>query len=126
MTRCQRYAGVCVRAVARLHEEERGVIAMVTALVMMALIGMLALSVDLGYAYGQRRMAQNVADSGAVAAAHVIAAHLKAGSQSVFTDADVLAAIRDVARATSGSFATNISATYVDASGTSLGIAVGT
>src|SRR5436190_2079793 len=60
----------------RLHSEERGVVAIIFAFVLIPLIGMLALTVDLGFGYGQRRMAQNVADSGAVAATKVVAANI--------------------------------------------------
>src|SRR5437867_8528095 len=58
--------------VRRLHSEERGVVTVIATLTLLALMGMLALSVDIGYAYGQRRLAQNVADSGAMAGAWVI------------------------------------------------------
>src|SRR5437762_14094453 len=62
--------------VRRLHSEERGVVTVISALLMTALLGMLALAVDIGFAFGQRRMAQNVADSGAMAAAQVVSQNM--------------------------------------------------
>src|SRR5690349_9224048 len=85
----------------RFHADERGVVAIITAFVLMSLVGMLALTVDVGYAYGKRRMAQNVADSGALAGAQVIGEKLLGAPR---TDADVAAAIRDAARNASGGF----------------------
>ena len=102
------------RLVARsrtLLHSERGAIAVITAVVMVSLLGMLALVVDVGYAYGQRRMAQNTADSGAMAAAKVLAHQQQAGGE---TDQDVLRAIRDVARKSSGGFTSLVSGSYTD------------
>ena len=91
-----------LRRLRRLHDDERGVIAVVASFVLLSMIGVLALTIDLGYAYGLRRMAQNVADSAAVAGTKVVAQDVQLpGSQ---TDIGVLAAIRDVARKSSGGF----------------------
>ena len=109
------------RRLRRLMAQERGTVTIMTALVMTAFLGMLALVVDTGYGYGQRRMAQNVADSGAVAAAGTIGLDLAGAGR---TDADVAAAVRDVARNTSGGYASSYTALYVDAGGNALSPAV--
>ena len=83
------------------RESERGVVSVIAAFVLIAMVGMLALSVDASYAFGQRRLAQNVADSAALAGTRVIAEKLMNKPR---TDADVLNAIRDVARNSSGGF----------------------
>jgi hypothetical protein len=101
----------------RLHEDERGVVSIIAAFAMLALVGTLALVIDLGYIYGQRRLAQNVADSGAVAGTKVIARHLQTGGQ---TDSGVLAAVRDVSRKSSGAFTPQMTGTYVGANGAPL------
>ena len=80
---------------------ERGVISVVAAFLVVAVMGMLALAVDVGYSFGQRRLAQNVADRAALAGTRVVAERLMNKPQ---TDANVLAAIRDVARNSSGGF----------------------
>jgi hypothetical protein len=97
-----------------LHEDERGVMSVIAAFSMLALIGMLALVVDLGYTYGQRRLAQNVADSGAMAGTKVIARHRQFSDQ---TDSGVLAAIKDVSRKSSGLFTPQMTGVYVGADG---------
>jgi len=87
----------------RLHRDERGVVAVIFAVVLIPLMALLAITVDVGYAYGQRRLAQNVADSGAIAGAKVIGERLSGATR---TDANVLTAIRDAARNSSGGFFT--------------------
>jgi hypothetical protein len=81
-----------------------------TALVLLPLMAMLALTIDIGYAWGQRRLAQNVADSGAVAATSVIAERLLGASR---TDGDVRTAVRNVARNSSGAFVSSTSDFFV-------------
>jgi Flp pilus assembly protein TadG len=94
---------------------ERGTVSVIAALAMTAMAGMLALVVDIGFAYGQRRMAQNAADSGALAAAKVLAANYTfPGSQ---TGTEVLAAIQDVTGNSSGAFGSGFTARYLDSSG---------
>jgi len=103
-------------ALRRLHREsERGAIAVMVALVMVPLMGMLALTVDVGYAYGQRRLAQNVADSAALNATVVVGKRLMATSETWVTDADVVSAIGTVASRSSGgyTFGTRLTADYV-------------
>jgi|GEM_PF-6020457 len=85
------------------------------ALVMVPLMGMLALTVDVGYAYGQRRLAQNVADSAALNATVVVGKRLMATSDTWVKDADVVTAIGTVADRSSGgySFGTRLTGDYV-------------
>jgi hypothetical protein len=71
----------------------------------MVMMAALALVVDIGYAWGRRRMAQNVADSGAVAATKIVAKD--AAVRGSERDATVLQAIRDVATRSSGGFVLN-------------------
>ncbi|MGH2353294.1 MAG: pilus assembly protein TadG-related protein, partial [Chloroflexota bacterium] len=97
------------------HRDERGTVSVMAAFLMMGLVGMLALVVDVGYAYGQRRMAQNVADRAAVAAAKVLARHIQTGAGSTMTDADVAAAMADIAAHTSGGISVAGDAEYIDA-----------
>lgn len=54
------------------REGQRGQSIILLALVLVALIGMLALTVDVGYSFVQRRRAQNAADAGALAGAIVL------------------------------------------------------
>ena len=84
-----------------MHRDERGLVGVIFAILLVPLVGMLALTVDAGYAYGQRRMAQNVADSGAMAGAWVVGDHLMGNTHR---DTDVLNAIRDVAKHSTGGF----------------------
>ncbi len=53
-------------------KEQTGVIAVVFALVLPALLAMLGLIIDLGFAYQYRRIMQTAADAGAMAGAHSI------------------------------------------------------
>src|SRR5688500_4043011 len=99
------------RAVRRLHSEERGTVAVMSALVFLAIAGMLALVLDLGYGFGQRRLAQNVADSASVAATKVVAQNVQIPASQ--NDAGVLSAIRDAARTASGEFLDQYTADYV-------------
>src|SRR5687767_11692375 len=111
------------RAVRRLHSEECGTVAVIGAFVFLAMAGMLALVLDLGYGFGQRRLAQNVADSAAVAATKVVAQNVQIPASQ--TDAGVLSAIRDAARTASGEFLDQYTADYVDATLAPLGVTVG-
>ena len=54
----------------RKHRDERGQILLMTTLSLMALIGLLALVVDIGWAYFQRKSAQKAADSASLAGAY--------------------------------------------------------
>src|SRR5579859_3186445 len=53
-----------------IARQERGQSAVLVALLLVALMGMLALAIDGGYALFMRRQAQNAADAGALAGAH--------------------------------------------------------
>src|SRR5690349_16888925 len=58
----------------RSRREERGAVAIVVALLMIALIGCAALVVDLGLARDARREAQNASDAAALAAGNRVVA----------------------------------------------------
>src|SRR5690349_2305062 len=108
-------------AMRRLGREESGQVLIITSLLLTSLLGLLALVVDIGYAYGQRRLAQNFADSAALAATAVITQNVVAGNR---TDADVANGIADVKNNSSGGFA-NYTAVYLDQNGASLGVSIG-
>ncbi|MFD1333002.1 pilus assembly protein TadG-related protein [Methylopila musalis] len=61
------------RGLARLRRDERGSVAIMTALFGFCAIGCLALGVDLASLYGERRRLQGVADLAAIAAANDLA-----------------------------------------------------
>jgi Flp pilus assembly protein TadG len=85
---------------------ERGQVLVIAALIMTALLGFLALIIDVGNAYAQRRFMQNAADAASVAGARVLAANLGTGA----SDAAVLGAINTY-------LASNGSASSVSAGG---------
>lgn len=62
--------------------KEKGAVAVIVAIVMVALVGMSALVVDVGLVYQERRQTQTAADAGATAAAQELA---QGGSQSAAT-----------------------------------------
>jgi Flp pilus assembly protein TadG len=66
-------------AVAR-RPSEGGQILVLGALMMFVLIGFLALVIDIGNAYAQRRMMQNAADAASIAAARHLATNVQAGA----------------------------------------------
>jgi hypothetical protein len=99
-----------------LHGED-GTVTVLTALILTALVGMLAVVADVGFAYGQRRLAQNAADSAALAGAQVVAKHIQDGAR---TDAQVAAALASVATRSSGRFSGQYVARYVDQNGAPL------
>src|SRR3990172_78134 len=67
------------RRVSAMLRQERGQILMVAVLLVRALLGFLGLIVDAGFAYAQRRQAQNGADNAALAATRVL---YEGGSES--------------------------------------------
>jgi len=67
------------RRVSAMLRQERGQILMVAVLLVTALLGFLGLIVDAGFAYAQRRQAQNGADNAALAATRVL---YEGGSES--------------------------------------------
>ncbi|HEU5315281.1 MAG TPA: pilus assembly protein TadG-related protein [Chloroflexota bacterium] len=94
---------------------ERGAIAPLVALLLIPLLGMLALTVDVGFAYGQRRLSQNVADNAALNGAVVVGKRLQAPSETWVKDGDVIAAITAVTSRSSGGyvFGAGLTAEYV-------------
>ncbi len=59
-------------AVKRPKHASRGQILILVAGALVALIGLVGLATDLGYAFAERRTMQNSADSGALAGAHTL------------------------------------------------------
>lgn len=116
------------------HARELGQNLILFALMAVPLVLMVALTVDLGRAYAEKRLAQNLADSGSTAASTVIGKHLTCGD---CLDGDaVVDAICDVASRSSGSYGLSgpcggpgvageatltLSLEYVDGNGLSLG-----
>jgi hypothetical protein len=77
---------------------ERGQILILGALMMTVMIGFLALVIDVGNAYAQRRFVQNGADAAAVAAARLLANNLDTGT----ADASVVAVVNQYLGANGG------------------------
>ncbi|MBI4320228.1 MAG: fibronectin type III domain-containing protein [Chloroflexi bacterium] len=86
-----------MRAVDRVRGGEKGQALYLIALAMMVLLGFLALIIDVGVAYAQRRLMQNAADAAGEAASRVIV--LNTGYS---TDADVKQAIDRYSRLNGG------------------------
>ncbi len=102
------------------RDGERGQVLVIAALLMTALVGFLALVVDVGNAYAQRRYMQNAADAAALAAARLMANSMQTGT----TDAAVSATINNyLALNGNGTFVPNAGlgassgAWYLDGSG---------
>lgn len=99
---------------------ERGQVIVLVALALIAMLGIVGLVIDGGYAFAQQRASQNGADAAATAGALEIAGNLPfraVGQVGPNTDADVLAAV--TAAATANQLAT-IEAHYTDLSGNRL------
>jgi Putative Flp pilus-assembly TadE/G-like len=77
----------------RFHDDERGAIAVITAIVLVLMLAVLALVIDLGNARQQRREAQNGADAAALAGGESI----EAGNGTIVWDA-VVAQVKNYAR----------------------------
>jgi hypothetical protein len=58
----------------------RGQVLVIAALLMTDLTGMLALLIDVGDAYAQRRFMQSAADAASIAAAHQLATSMQSGT----------------------------------------------
>ncbi len=102
------------------RQRQRGQTLVVIALLMTALIGMLGLVIDTGYAYSERRQIQNAADASALNGAREMDAQISDGNQ-VGADQQVLLAIKQYIIAynltvnTSGNLPASLqSAVYVD------------
>ncbi len=85
-----RLAARCRRSLSRASH---GQVMVMFALMLTAMIGMLALVFDIGYGLVQRRVAQNIADSTALAGTQTMGY----GAPIVVHDGDVYAVIQDVA-----------------------------
>jgi hypothetical protein len=120
------------RLFARGKKQEGGQAIIMFALLLVPLLLMLALAVDLGIAYAEKRQAQNVADSGALAATQIIGQRIQANGNFSGSDAQICGALNDVALKTSGGSSggysigacgavggdrTKIAAQYVDVDG---------
>jgi Flp pilus assembly protein TadG len=92
----------------RRFRREQGNVIIITALLMTVFMGLLALTIDIGFLAGQRRFMQNGADAGALAAARMLAGAVSPRSNcnsnanicNFFSvnDADVRARATDIAR----------------------------
>ena len=80
----------------RRGDGERGQVLVIVAVGMVALVAMVGVVVDGGYAWGKQRDTQNAADASAKAGAVKLAENL-AGKSPANVDADVLSAVADTA-----------------------------
>ncbi len=71
------------RTLLRVHGDERGVIAVMFALLLVLMLGILALVVDLGNARQQRRVAQASADAAALAGGEAIESGMDRGTGTI-------------------------------------------
>lgn len=107
------------------NRDARGQILVIVAAGMLIFISMVALVIDGGHAWAQQRTTQNGNDAAAEAGAVVIARNLPyraAGATPIYTDADVLAAVNDIAATND---ITPDAAVYTDFDGAEIGIDVG-
>jgi hypothetical protein len=66
------------RVISRIKKTERGTVMLLTAVVLVAMLGMLALSIDLGFLYSSRSQLQNGLDAAALAGAVNLRATIEA------------------------------------------------
>jgi Flp pilus assembly protein TadG len=97
---------------------QRGQTLVIFALMLPVLLMMAGLVVDVGYAFGQQRTAQNASDFSALAGARILGEFYTGNPAGAGTDANVNAAVNSVLAA---NHATRVSAEYVDMTGTALG-----
>lgn len=116
----------------RRRRGERGQTLIIVALLTTILIGVLGLSVDVGYAYSERRQIQNAADASALNGAREMDAQISDGNQAG-ADNQVLLAIKQyitaynlTVNASGNSPAFLQAATYVDETGSTTYGVVGT
>ncbi|TAK30040.1 MAG: hypothetical protein EPO21_20030 [Chloroflexota bacterium] len=79
--------------------EQRGQAIVLLAVALVFVLGFLALTLDVGYAYVQRRLGQNAADAATAAAAYVIASNTPCSGTCADVDTRVRNAIDTYARA---------------------------
>lgn len=79
----------------RVNNDERGAVAVIVAISAVALMGMLALVIDMGALYEERRELQNGADAGALAIAQRCAAASVLSSCTIFEDGAEANALAD-------------------------------
>ena len=99
------------------REAHGGQILLMSALFLTVMVGAVGLSVDLGFAFSQRRAMQNAADAGALAGAHIVAK--STDSAPLSAKEAVEAVVRQ--NAMGGSTIGAIICDYVDDAGGSLG-----
>lgn len=104
----------------RRASSERGQVVVIVGVGLIAIIGLVGLVIDGGYAWGKQRDTQNAADSASEAGATVLVQNL-VGVSPAKTDGDVLTAV-DQAATENGTtltiaYYTSIDGTLVDASG---------
>jgi Flp pilus assembly protein TadG len=87
------------RSVFRVHKDERGVIAVFFALLLVLMLGILALVVDLGNARQQRRVAQASADAAALAGGEAIESDPTVRTNGTFLWSTVVSQIKNYAKA---------------------------
>jgi Flp pilus assembly protein TadG len=85
-----------------ISSAKRGQVLVLMALMIAPICLMLGLIIDLGYAYGQKRLTQNLADNAAIAGSQIISKQLVSGTP--VTNGAVAQAICDVAAKGSGDF----------------------
>jgi len=100
------------------RRRSRGQVIPITALAMVAIIGLVALVLEGGNAYAQQRETQNAADATADAGATVLAQHF---ANTALTDTDVNNAVRASAMANNlvawTAYYTNVTGQYMDSTG---------
>lgn len=101
---------------------QHGQVMVLFALTLAALVLAVAVVVDGGYAYAQRRASQNAADFAAMAGTRIVAESLTGEPPGAGTAQNVEAAIKSVLAANDAGL---VSAQYVDDTGASLGSVVG-
>jgi Flp pilus assembly protein TadG len=109
------------------YTSERGQALVLIALAMTALVGFVALSIDGGMAYAQRREAQNAADRAAVEGTYRILTQKRANGtnqqaiRAVINQAAQAHGVRDTDGSPTNHINGNVSAVFTDAEGTVLG-----